>query len=125
MDNGRSRESASSIVLSGRHFTASEEEGIMASPFPGMVPYLEEPSGWPSVHHWLICAIGGPLIAQLAPHLAAADVNAPTIMPNGRCGASPDQSLPAVVMLMMPRTWFGIAITSTGRHWPTYRDVLQ
>ena len=40
----------------------------MPSPFPGMDPYLEEPSGWPSVHHWLISAIGETLITQLAPH---------------------------------------------------------
>lgn len=33
-----------------------------------MDPYLEEPSGWPSVHHWLISAIGETLINQLAPH---------------------------------------------------------
>jgi len=40
----------------------------MLSPFPGMDPYLEEPSGWPNVHHWLISAIGETLINQLAPH---------------------------------------------------------
>jgi len=38
------------ISLSG------EEVRTMPSPFPGMDPYLEEPSGWPSVHHWLIAA---------------------------------------------------------------------
>jgi hypothetical protein len=40
----------------------------MPSPFPGMDPFLEEPSGWPSVHHRLISAIGDTLIAQLVPH---------------------------------------------------------
>jgi Protein of unknown function (DUF4058) len=40
----------------------------MLSPFPGMDPYLEEPSGWPSVHHRLISTIGDTLIAQLVPH---------------------------------------------------------
>jgi hypothetical protein len=40
----------------------------MESPFPGMDPYLEEPSGWTSVHHWLISVIGEMLIAQVAPH---------------------------------------------------------
>ncbi len=40
----------------------------MPSPFPGMDPYLEDPSGWPSVHHRLISAIGDALIAQLVPH---------------------------------------------------------
>ena len=29
----------------------------MESPFPGMDPYLEEPSFWPDVHHELIATI--------------------------------------------------------------------
>jgi len=40
----------------------------MPSPFPGMDPYLEEPSGWPSVHHRLIAVISDMLADQLAPH---------------------------------------------------------
>src|SRR5262249_25580805 len=40
----------------------------MASPFPGMDPYLEELGGWPGVHAWLISVIGETLINQLAPH---------------------------------------------------------
>ena len=40
----------------------------MLSPFPGMDPYLEEPSGWPSVHHRLIAVISDMLADQLAPH---------------------------------------------------------
>jgi len=67
MDDGRSRENGSSIVLSGLR-TTIEEALTMPSPFPGMDPYLEEPSGWPSVHHWLISAIGETLIDQLVPH---------------------------------------------------------
>lgn len=35
-----------------------------------MDPYLEEPSGWASVHHWLISVIGEMLIAQVAPQYA-------------------------------------------------------
>jgi hypothetical protein len=33
-----------------------------------MDPYLEEPGGWPSVHHWLISVIGEALINQLVPY---------------------------------------------------------
>lgn len=40
----------------------------MESPFPGMDPYLEEPSGWASMHHWLISVIGEMLIAHVAPN---------------------------------------------------------
>ncbi len=40
----------------------------MDSPFPGMDPFLEEPSSWTSMHHWLISVLGEMLIAQVAPH---------------------------------------------------------
>lgn len=33
-----------------------------------MDPYLEEPSGWASVHHWLISVMGELLITQVATH---------------------------------------------------------
>jgi hypothetical protein len=39
----------------------------MPSPFPGMNPYLEQPSLWAGVHHWLITAIARSLNAQLRP----------------------------------------------------------
>lgn len=39
----------------------------MPSPFPGMDPYLEEPGGWPDVHHRLISLISDVLTAQLRP----------------------------------------------------------
>jgi len=39
----------------------------MASPFPGMDPYLEDPSIWPSVHHLLITHIGTTLNSLLPP----------------------------------------------------------
>jgi hypothetical protein len=29
----------------------------MTSPFPGMDPYLENPSGWETVHHWIISVL--------------------------------------------------------------------
>src|SRR5438552_2944861 len=29
----------------------------MASPFPGMDPYLEAPSLWETVHHWILSAL--------------------------------------------------------------------
>jgi uncharacterized protein DUF4058 len=40
----------------------------MPSPFPGMDPYLEEPSGWPGVHLRLIAVMSDVLTEQLAPH---------------------------------------------------------
>lgn len=39
----------------------------MASPFPGMNPYLENPELWPEVHHRLITAIAIALQPQLTP----------------------------------------------------------
>jgi hypothetical protein len=37
----------------------------MASPFPGMDPYLEEPLVWPTVHFWLIAGLAETLQASL------------------------------------------------------------
>ena len=37
----------------------------MPSPFPGMDPYLENPSLWPDVHHMLISSYREMLAAQL------------------------------------------------------------
>lgn len=39
----------------------------MLGPFPGMDPYLEEPSEWPDVHSRLITAISDALAAVIAP----------------------------------------------------------
>ena len=39
----------------------------MSSPFPGMDPYLEDPSRWPDVHHGLIATMCRMLVGQLAP----------------------------------------------------------
>jgi Protein of unknown function (DUF4058) len=39
----------------------------MASPFPGMNPYLEGKELWPEVHHWLITLLAGALVAELRP----------------------------------------------------------
>ncbi len=39
----------------------------MPSPFPGMDPYLENPAGWPDVHHLLISSIGDALMSCIAP----------------------------------------------------------
>lgn len=39
----------------------------MPSPFPGMDPYLEDPSLWPDVHHELISVARELLLAQLRP----------------------------------------------------------
>jgi Protein of unknown function (DUF4058) len=47
---------------------AQSEEIEMASPFPGMDPYLENPGLWPDVHHNLISGIQGLLSAQLRPN---------------------------------------------------------
>jgi hypothetical protein len=43
----------------------------MASPFPGMDPYLEDPSIWPSAHHLLITHIGTTLNSLLSPRYIA------------------------------------------------------
>jgi hypothetical protein len=40
----------------------------MHSPFPGMDPYLEDPTMWSDVHHRLIAAIGDDLVAHLSPN---------------------------------------------------------
>jgi len=39
----------------------------MASPFPGMNPYLEHPSLWAGIHHRLITAIANNLAPQIRP----------------------------------------------------------
>ena len=39
----------------------------MPSPFPGMDPYLENPAGWPDVHHSLISSIRDQLVGRIAP----------------------------------------------------------
>lgn len=39
----------------------------MPSPFPGMNPYLEAPTLWSGVHHWLITEIARSLLPQLRP----------------------------------------------------------
>jgi len=47
----------------------------MPSPFPGMNPYLENPSLWPSVHHFLISKIAEFLSPQLRPkYIVAVEV---------------------------------------------------
>lgn len=43
----------------------------MASPFPGMDPYLEAPAIWPDVHHELISQIRSALNPSLRPHYVA------------------------------------------------------
>ena len=40
----------------------------MPSPFPGMNPYLEHPSEWPTMHFYLIAGIGRSLSAQVPEH---------------------------------------------------------
>ena len=44
----------------------------MPSPFPGMDPYLEDPTLWPDVHHELISEIRARLNLQLRPKYVAA-----------------------------------------------------
>ena len=43
----------------------------METPFPGMDPYLEQPSMWPDVHNSLIYAIRGQIQQQLSPRYKA------------------------------------------------------
>ncbi len=40
----------------------------MNSPFPGMDPYLENPAGWPDVHHRLMTTIADHLTVVVSPH---------------------------------------------------------
>ena len=40
----------------------------MSSPFPGMDPYLEDPVGWPDVHHRLMTTIRDHLAPVVLPH---------------------------------------------------------
>ena len=42
----------------------------MESPFPGMDPFLEDPTEWQSVHTRLITAVGDQLAPQVAPHFS-------------------------------------------------------
>jgi hypothetical protein len=51
----------------GDNGSSLECRHVMASPFPGMDPYLEDPSIWPSVHHLLITHIGTTLNSLLPP----------------------------------------------------------
>jgi Protein of unknown function (DUF4058) len=44
----------------------------MRSPFPGMNPYLEAPSLWPEVHHWLIIELARTLNQSITPTYRAA-----------------------------------------------------
>ncbi len=44
----------------------------MRSPFPGMNPYLESPSLWPEVHHWLIIELARALNQSITPMYRAA-----------------------------------------------------
>jgi len=39
----------------------------MRSPFPGMDPYLEDPIGWPGVHHLLLSSIHELLASAVGP----------------------------------------------------------
>ena len=43
----------------------------MEPPFPGMDPYLEQPSLWPDVHHRIITAVCDQLQAQIVPRYIA------------------------------------------------------
>src|SRR3954452_1208810 len=79
------------------------------SPFPGMDPYLEEPTRWPGIHTRLIALIADTLAPQLAPafivaieervYIATPDdlISYPAIRPDvllvsGRGHARPDTS---------------------------------
>ncbi len=41
---------------------------MRSSPFPGMDPYLEDPAGWPDVHHSLLSTIREHIAAVVSPH---------------------------------------------------------
>jgi hypothetical protein len=72
----------------------------MPSPFPGMDPFLEEPSLWPDVHHRLISEIQATLNTRLRPKYYArvevrvyiSDEDDPgrvSLVPDVRIGAAP------------------------------------
>lgn len=51
----------------GRFQQAQGYTRCMASPFPGMDPWLENPARWPDVHLRLIAALGDELMARVRP----------------------------------------------------------
>jgi hypothetical protein len=56
----------------------------MASPFPGMDPYLENPARWPDVHQGLISAMRASLNALLPPGYVASMGERCQVVPIGR-----------------------------------------
>lgn len=43
---------------------------ITSSPFPGMDPFLEDPTEWGGVHTWLLTSIGEQLARAVSPHFS-------------------------------------------------------
>jgi len=41
---------------------------MLSSPFPGMDPYIENPAGWPDVHHRLLTTISEHLAVAISPN---------------------------------------------------------
>ena len=61
----------------------------MAGPFPGMDPYLEDPTFWPGVHAGLIAALEGAL-NRVLPEGYAADIGERVYLLDSRRDAYPD-----------------------------------
>ncbi len=76
----------------------------MPSPFPGMVPYLEDRGFWPDVHHWLISLT----VTQLQPQVTARGYYA--AIESRIWLEKPEQSIYPDVMLLRPRH----AVTGSG-----------
>lgn len=79
----------------------------MASPFPGMDPYLEAPALWPDVHHRLITTIAEQLQSQLSTRYSTVIV--PHIAPESLDIAIPRVVLPDVGVMEGERGGGGTA----------------
>lgn len=71
----------------------------MTSPFPGMDPYLENPSMWRGVHHWFITASAEQLQPQLTPRGYYIDIESRVWLESPERSVYPDLSslIPAEV----------------------------
>ena len=74
----------------------------MPSPFPGMDPYLEEPSLWPNLHHSLITYSRAALNAALPSHYVATIEERVYIMPYER-SVIPDVNIHSRFTPLVPR----------------------
>lgn len=85
----------------------------MASPFPGMDPYLEDPAGWPDVHHMLLGSIRELLREAASPHyLVRIEERVYITDPEGDPGYP--KLVPDVIVTEAPRRRVREAVTAGG-----------